>query len=109
MKGANPKVTAATEEKFKVVGELRNRSDLSDKMKALCVKLPIYQVRELDMSQNDDADQMDEQVHQSDVNQNDADEEMDEQVHQSDVIQNLADEEMDDQVQQSDGARVKRT
>ena len=52
-------------ENFKAVGKLSDRSDLSDEMKDLCTKLPIYRMRKLDEKQND-ADQMDDRVQQSD-------------------------------------------
>ena len=49
-------MTTTSEENFKVVGKLSDRSDLSDEMKDLCAKLPIYRIRKLDEKQND-ADQ----------------------------------------------------
>ena len=59
------KVTTTSEENFKVVGKLRDRSDLSDEMKDLCAKLPIYRIRKLEKKQSD-ADQMEDHVEQSD-------------------------------------------
>ena len=64
-KSADSKVTTTSEENFKVVGKLRDRSDLSDEMKDLCAKLPIYRIRKMVEKQND-ADQMDDRVQQSD-------------------------------------------
>ena len=49
-------MTTTSEENFKVVGKLSDRSDLSDEMKDLCAKLPIYRIRKLGEKQND-ADQ----------------------------------------------------
>ena len=59
-------MTTTSEENFKVVGKLRDRSDLSDEMKDLCAKLPIYRIRKLEKKQNDDASQMEDDVEQSD-------------------------------------------
>ena len=59
-------MTTTSEENFKVVGKLRDRSDLSDEMKDLCAKLPIYRIRKLEKKQNDDASQMEDDVQQSD-------------------------------------------
>ena len=59
-------MTTTSEENFKVVGKLKDRSDLSDEMKDLCAKLPIYRIRKLEKKQNDDADQMEDDVEQSD-------------------------------------------
>ena len=58
-------MTTTSEESFKVVGKLSDRSDLSDEMKDLCAKLPIYRIRKLDEKQND-ADQTEDSVQQSD-------------------------------------------
>ena len=59
-------MTTTSEENFKVVGKLKDRSDLSDEMKDLCAKLPIYRIRKLERKQNDDAHQMEDHVEQSD-------------------------------------------
>ena len=59
-------MTTTSEESFKVVGKLSDRSDLSDEMKDLCAKLPIYRIRKLEKKQNDDADQIEDHVGQSD-------------------------------------------
>ena len=64
-KSADSKVTTTSEENFKVVGKLSDRSDLSDEMKDLCAKLPIYRIRKLDEKQND-ADEMEDHVQESD-------------------------------------------
>ena len=64
-KSTDSKVTTTSEENFKVVGKLSDRSDLSDEMKDLCKKLPIYRIRKLDEKQND-ADQTEDSVQQSD-------------------------------------------
>ena len=64
-KSKDSKVTITSVENFKAVGRLSDRSDLSDEMKDLCTKLPIYRMRKLDEKQND-ADQMDDRVQQSD-------------------------------------------
>ena len=58
-------MTTTSEENFKVVGKLSDRSDLSDEMKDLCAKLPIYRIRKLDEKQND-ADQTEDNVQQFD-------------------------------------------
>ena len=64
-KSTDSKVTITFVENFKAAGRLSDRSDLSDEMKDLCTKLPIYRMRKLDEKQND-ADQMDDRVQQSD-------------------------------------------
>ena len=64
-KSADSKVTTTSEENFKVVGKLSDRSDLSDEMKDLCAKLPIYRIRKLDEKQND-PDEMEDHVQESD-------------------------------------------
>ena len=64
-RSADSKVTTTSEENFKVVGKLSDRSDLSDEMKDLCAKLPIYRIRKLDEKQND-ADEMEDHVQESD-------------------------------------------
>ena len=64
-KSADSKVTTTSEENFKVVGKLSDRSDLGDEMKDLCAKLPIYRIRKLDEKQND-ADEMEDHVQESD-------------------------------------------
>ena len=64
-KSTDSKVTIMSVENFKTVGRLSDHSDLSDEMKDLCTKLPIYRMRKLDEKQND-ADQMDDRVQQSD-------------------------------------------
>ena len=64
-KSADSKVTTTSEENFKVVDKLSDRSDLSDEMKDLCAKLPIYRIRMLDEKQND-ADEMEDHVQESD-------------------------------------------
>ena len=64
-KSADSKVITTSEENFKVVGKLSDRSDLSDEMKDLCAKLPIYRIRKLDEKQND-ADEMEDHVQESD-------------------------------------------
>ena len=58
-------MTTTSEENFKVVSKLSDRSDLSDEMKDLCAKLPIYRIRKLEKKQND-ADQTEDNVQQSD-------------------------------------------
>ena len=58
-------MTSTSWEKFKAVGNLSDRSDLSDEMKDLCAKLPVYRMRKLNEKRND-ADQMEEHVQQSD-------------------------------------------
>ena len=63
-KSTDSKVTTTSAENFKVFGKLSDRSDLSDEMKDLCAKLPIYRIRKLDEKQND-ADQMEDHVQQS--------------------------------------------
>ena len=60
-KSAGSKVTITSEESFKIVGNLSDRSDLSDEMKDLCKKLPIYRIRKVDEKQND-ADQMEDSI-----------------------------------------------
>ena len=64
-KSTDSKVTTTSEENLKTVGKLSDRSDLSDEMKDLCAKLPIYRLRKLEKKQNDDADQMEDDVEQS--------------------------------------------
>ena len=64
-KSADSKVTTTSEENFKVVGRLSDRSDLSDEMKDLCAGLPIYRMRKMVEKQND-ADEMEDRVQQSD-------------------------------------------
>ena len=64
-RSADSKVTTTSEENFKVVGKLSDRSDLSDEMKDLCAGLPIYRIRKINEKQND-ADQMEDHVQQSD-------------------------------------------
>ena len=54
-------MTITSEESFKIVGNLSDRSDLSDEMKDLCKKLPIYRIRKVDEKQND-ADQMEDSI-----------------------------------------------
>ena len=54
-----------SEETFKVVGKLSDRSDLSDEMIDLCAGLPIYRMRKMVEKQND-ADEMEDRVQQSD-------------------------------------------
>ena len=65
-KSTDSKVTTTSEEDLETVGKLSDRSDLSDEMKHLCAKLPIYRVRKVEKKQNDDADQMEDHVEQSD-------------------------------------------
>ena len=62
-KSTDSKVTTTSEENFKVVGRLSDRSDLSDEMKDLCAGLPIYRMRK--MVEND-ADEMEDHVQESD-------------------------------------------
>ena len=64
-KSTDSKVTTTSEENFKVVGKLSDRSDLSDEMKDLCAKLPIYRIRKFEKKQSD-ADQVEDHVQQSD-------------------------------------------
>ena len=64
-KSTDSKVTTTSEKNFKVVGKLSDRSDLSDEMKDLCAKLPIYRIRKLEKKQSD-ADQVEDHVQQSD-------------------------------------------
>ena len=54
-------MTITSEESFKIVGNLSDRSDLRDEMKDLCKKLPIYRIRKVDEKQND-ADQMEDSI-----------------------------------------------
>ena len=54
-------MTITSEEGFKIVGNLSDRSDMSDEMKDLCKKLPIYRIRKVDEKQND-ADQMEDSI-----------------------------------------------
>ena len=65
-KSADPKVTTTFEENFKVVGKLKDLSDLSDEMKDLCAGLPIYRMRKMVEKQND-ADEMEDHVQESDA------------------------------------------
>ena len=65
-KSTDSKVTTTSDENLKTVGKLSDRSDLSDEMKDLCAKLPIYRIRKLEKKQNDDADQIEDHVGQSD-------------------------------------------
>ena len=58
-------MTTTSEKNFKVVGKLSDRSDLSDEMKDLCAKLPIYRIRKLEKKQSD-AYQVEDHVQQSD-------------------------------------------
>jgi len=60
-KSAGSKVTITSEESFKIVGNLSDRSDLSDEMKDLCKKLRIYGIRKVDEKQND-VDQMEDSI-----------------------------------------------
>ena len=60
-KSADSKVTTASEENFKAVGKLSDRSSLSDEMKDLCAELPIYRIRKINEKQND-ADQMEDPI-----------------------------------------------
>ena len=62
-RSADSKVTTTSEENFKVVGKLSDRSDLSDEMKDLCAGLPIYRMQK--MVEND-ADEMEDHVQESD-------------------------------------------
>ena len=62
-KSTDSKVFTTSEENFKVVGRLSDRSDLSDEMKDLCAGLPIYRMRK--MVEND-ADEMEDHVQESD-------------------------------------------
>ena len=60
-KSAVSKVTVTSEESFKIVGNLSDRSGLSDEMKDLCAELPIYRIRKINEKQND-ADQMEDSI-----------------------------------------------
>ena len=60
-KSGDSKVTTASEENFKAVGKLSDRSSLSDEMKDLCAELPIYRIRKINEKQND-ADQMEDPI-----------------------------------------------
>ena len=60
-KSADSKVTTASEDNFKAVGKLSDRSGLSDEMKDLCAELPIYRIRKINEKQND-ADQMEDPI-----------------------------------------------
>ena len=60
-KSADSKVTTASEENFKAIGKLSDRSGLSDEMKDLCAELPIYRIRKINEKQND-ADQMEDPI-----------------------------------------------
>ena len=64
-KSADSKVITTSEENFKVVGKLSDRSDLSDEMKDLCAGLPIYRMQKMVEKQNE-ADEMEDRVQQSD-------------------------------------------
>ena len=56
-RSADTKVTTESEENFKAVGKLSDRSGLSDEMKDLCAELPIYRIRKINEKQID-ADEM---------------------------------------------------
>ena len=60
-KSADSKVTTASEENFKAIGKLSDRSGLSDEMKDLCAELPIYRIRKINEKQND-ADKMEDSI-----------------------------------------------
>ena len=60
-KSADFKVTTASEENFKAIGKLSDRSGLSDEMKDLCAELPIYRIRKINEKQND-PDQMEDPI-----------------------------------------------
>ena len=60
-KSADSKVTTASEENFKAIGKLSDRSGLSDEMKDLCAELPIYRIRKINEKQND-PDQMEDPI-----------------------------------------------
>lgn len=54
-------MTTESEENFKAVGKLSDRSGLSDEMKDLCAELPIYRIRKINEKQND-PDQMEDPI-----------------------------------------------
>ena len=54
-------MTTESEENFKAVGKLSDRSGLSDEMKDLCAELPIYRIRKISEKQND-PDQMEDPI-----------------------------------------------
>ena len=60
-RSADTKVTTESEENFKAVGKLSDRSGLSDEMKDLCAELPIYRIRKINEKQND-PDQMEDPI-----------------------------------------------
>ena len=60
-KSADSKVTTESEENFKAVGKLSDRSGLSDEMRDLCAELPIYRIRKINEKQND-PDQMEDPI-----------------------------------------------
>ena len=60
-RSADSKVTTTSEENFKAVGKLSDRSGLSDEMRGLCAELPIYRIRKINEKQND-ADQMEDPI-----------------------------------------------
>lgn len=60
-RSADSKATTESEENFKAVGKLSDRSGLSDEMKDLCAELPIYRIRKINEKQND-ADQMEDPI-----------------------------------------------
>ena len=60
-KSADSKVTTESEENFKAVGKLSDRSGLCDEMRGLCAELPIYRIRKINEKQND-ADQMEDPI-----------------------------------------------
>ena len=60
-RSADTKVTTESEENFRAVGKLSDRSGLSDEMKDLCAELPIYRIRKINEKQND-PDQMEDPI-----------------------------------------------
>ena len=54
-------MTTTSEENFKAVGKLSDRSGLSDEMRGLCAELPIYRIRKINEKQND-PDQMEDPI-----------------------------------------------
>ena len=60
-RSADSKVTTTSEENFKAVGKLSDRSGLSDEMRGLCAEFPIYRIRKINEKQND-ADQMEDPI-----------------------------------------------
>ena len=60
-RSADTKVTTESEENFKAVDKLSDRSGLSDEMKDLCAELPIYRIRKINEKQND-PDQMEDPI-----------------------------------------------